>query len=48
MADETKKALEELVRMCEDNDLAKAFLTGFKSGMQAGKEGGEENDQHTS
>ena len=34
MSEETKKAIEELVKATEGNDLAKAFLSGYKSGIQ--------------
>ena len=34
MSEEAKKALDELVKMTEDNDLAKAFLRGYKSGLE--------------
>lgn len=34
MSEEAKKAIEELVKVTEKNDLAKAFLRGFKSGME--------------
>lgn len=34
MSEEAKKAIEELVKVTENNDLAKAFLRGFKSGME--------------
>lgn len=33
MSEETKKAIEELVKATENNDLAKAFLNGYKSGL---------------
>lgn len=33
MSEETKKAIEELVKATEGNDLAKAFLQGYKSGL---------------
>ena len=34
MSEETKKAIEELVRITEKNDIAKAFLNGYKNGIQ--------------
>ena len=34
MSEETKKAIEELVKATEGNDLAKAFLSGYKSGLE--------------
>ncbi|MDO5545168.1 MAG: hypothetical protein Q4F81_05015 [Eubacteriales bacterium] len=37
MSEETKKAIEELVRITENNDLAKAFLRGYKSGLDTAK-----------
>lgn len=40
MSEETKKAIEELVKATEGNDLAKAFLRGYKSGLDTAK--GEE------
>lgn len=33
MSEETKKVIEELVKATENNDLAKAFLNGYKSGL---------------
>ena len=37
MSEETKKAIEELVKATEGNDLAKAFLRGYKSGLDTAK-----------
>ena len=34
MSETAKQALEELVAMVADNDLAKAFLKGYKSGIE--------------
>lgn len=33
MSEETKKVIEELVKATENNDVAKAFLNGYKSGL---------------
>ena len=38
MSEETKKAIEELVKATEGNDLAKAFLRGYKSGLDTAKD----------
>ena len=35
MSEETKKALEELARVVEENDIAQDFLMGYKSGATA-------------
>lgn len=35
MSEEAKKAIEELVKATEGNDVAKAFLNGFKNGLNA-------------
>lgn len=46
MSDETKKAIEELVKATEGNDLAKAFLRGYKSGLDTVKtDSGEEENR---
>ena len=37
MSEEAKKAIEELVKATEGNDLAKAFLRGYKSGLDTAK-----------
>ena len=37
MSEEAKKAIEELVKATEGNDLAKAFLRGYKSGLDPAK-----------
>ena len=37
MSEEAKKAIEELVKATEGNDLAKAFLRGYKSGLDTEK-----------
>lgn len=37
MSEETKKVIEELVRITEKNDIAKAFLNGYKSGLDTAK-----------
>ena len=44
MSEEAKKALEELVKVTEGNELAKAFLEGYKSGIKsaAGAQAGEQ------
>lgn len=44
MSEEAKKALEELVKVTEGNELAKAFLEGYKSGIKsaAGVQDGEQ------
>ncbi|MCI5484341.1 MAG: hypothetical protein MR426_04640 [Clostridiales bacterium] len=44
MSEEAKKAIEELVKVTENNDLAKAFLRGFKSGMETA--GGTQEEAH--
>lgn len=33
MAEEIKKVIEELVKATENNDVAKAFLNGYKIGL---------------
>ena len=33
MSEETKKIVEELVKATENNDVAKAFLNGYKIGL---------------
>lgn len=35
MSEEVKKALEDLARVVEENDIAQAFLMGYKSGATA-------------
>lgn len=45
MSEEAKKAIEELVKVTEKNDLAKAFLRGFKSGMETA--GGTQEEEKT-
>lgn len=44
MSEAAKKAIEELVEVIEGNDLAKAFLEGYKSGIKsaAGAQAGEQ------
>lgn len=44
MSEEAKKALEELVKVTEGNELAKAFLEGYKSGIKSatGAQAGEQ------
>ena len=43
MSETAKQALEELVTVVADNDLAKAFLKGYKSGIEtAGMKSPEE------
>lgn len=37
MSEEAKKAVEELVKATEGNDVAKAFLNGFKHGLDVSK-----------
>lgn len=37
MSEETKKVIEELVKATENNDVAKAFLNGYKSGLDTSK-----------
>ena len=37
MAEETKKAIEELAKACDGNEKVQAFLEGLKYGLQAGK-----------
>lgn len=37
MSEETKKAIEELVKATERSDLAKAFLRGYKSGLDTAR-----------
>lgn len=39
MSEEAKKAIEELVKATEKNDLAKAFLRGYKSGLDTASPG---------
>ena len=41
MSEETKKAIEELVKATEGNDLAKAFLRGYESGLETAKAGSD-------
>ena len=38
MSEETKNAIEELVKATEGNDLAKAFLRGYKSGLDTARQ----------
>ena len=46
MSEETKKAIEELVKATEGNDLANAFLRGYKSGLDTAKtDSAEEEDR---
>lgn len=47
MSEEAKKALEELVKVTEGNELAKAFLEGYKSGIKvaAGSEDAEAREK---
>lgn len=33
MSEEIKQVIEQLVKVTENNDLAKAFLNGYKSGL---------------
>ena len=35
MSEETKTIIEELVKATEGNDIAKAFLRGYKSGLDS-------------
>lgn len=46
MSEETKKAIEELVKATENNGQAKAFLDGFKHGLKvsAGADTSEQDD----
>lgn len=37
MSEEAKKAVEELVKATEGNDMAKVFLNGFKHGLAVSK-----------
>lgn len=37
MSEEAKKALEDLVKATEGNDVAKAFLSGYKNGLDNAK-----------
>ena len=37
MSEETKKAIEELVKATDGNEIAKAFLSGYKSGLDTSK-----------
>ena len=46
MSEDAKKAIEELVKAAEGNDLAKAFLRGYKSGLDTAKtDSGEKEDR---
>lgn len=47
MSEAAKKAIEELVEVIEGNDLAKAFLEGYKSGIKvaAGSEDAEAREK---
>lgn len=44
MSEEAKKAIEELVKATEGNDLAKAFLNGYKSGLDTAKTNDSEKE----
>lgn len=37
MSEEAKKAIEELVKETETNDLAKMYLLGYKGGLNTAK-----------
>lgn len=45
MSEEAKKAIEELVKATENNELAKAFLRGYKSGIETGTSADAEKEQ---
>lgn len=47
MSEAAKQAIEELVEVIEGNDLAKAFLKGYKSGIETAgqKNRGEEEKE---
>lgn len=37
MSEEAKKAIEELAKATDGNELAKMFLLGFRNGLEAAK-----------
>lgn len=37
MAEETKEAIEELVKATDGNEFAKVFLLGYKGGLETAK-----------
>ena len=44
MAEETKKAVEELAKACDGNALAQAFVKGLAAGMAIRKDAEEKGD----
>lgn len=46
MSETAKQALEELAVVIAGNDLAKAFLKGYKSGIETAAQREEEKEQH--
>ena len=45
MSEETKRVIEELVKATENNDVAKAFLNGYKSGLDTSKAAAKSTQQ---